>query len=249
VPTLYAALLADPALPKREALALRQCVSAGEALPAEIAKRWKEKLGVEILDGIGSTEMLHIFLSNRAGDLRYGTTGKPVPGYEMRLVDDEGNPVKPGELGELQISGPTAAQGYWNNRDKSRNTFVGAWTRSGDKYSQDKDGYFVYGGRSDDMLKVSGIYVSPVEVEAALITHEAVLEAGVVGHEDENKLTKPKAFVVLKPGLKGDDALAEKLKQHVKDKLAPYKYPRWVEFVKELPKTATGKIQRFKLRG
>jgi len=249
VPTLYAALLADPALPKREALALRQCVSAGEALPAEIAKRWNEKLGVEILDGIGSTEMLHIFLSNRAGDLRYGTTGKPVPGYEMRLVDDEGKPVKPGELGELQIRGPTAADGYWNNREKSRNTFVGAWTRSGDKYSQDKDGYFVYGGRSDDMLKVSGIYVSPVEVEAALITHEAVLEAGVVGHEDENKLVKPKAFVVLKPGLSGDDALAEKLKQHVKDKLAPYKYPRWVEFVKELPKTATGKIQRFKLRG
>jgi benzoate-CoA ligase len=248
VPTLYAAMLASPEFPKRESLALRLCVSAGEALPPQIAKSWKEKTGVEILDGIGSTEMLHIFLSNRPEDLRYGTTGKRVPGYELRLVDEQGNPVKQGELGELQISGPTSAACYWNNREKSRSTFVGEWTRSGDKYSQDKDGYYVYGGRSDDMLKVSGIYVSPAEVEAALISHETVLEAAVVGAEDENELIKPKAFVVLKPGNSGNDALKAALQQHVKDKLAPYKYPRWIEFLPELPKTATGKIQRFKLR-
>jgi len=249
VPTLYAALLASPEFPKREALALRACTSAGEALPPQIAKTFKERVGVDILDGIGSTEMLHIFLSNRPGDVRYGTTGKAVPGYELRLVDDHGDPVKPGELGELQICGDTAANGYWNNREKSRGTFIGAWTRSGDKYSQDADGYYVYGGRTDDMLKVSGIYVSPAEVEAALVSHDAVLEAAVVGADDENKLVKPKAFVVLKSGQAASDALADALKQHVKDKLAPYKYPRWIEFITELPKTATGKIQRFKLRG
>ena len=248
VPTLYAAMLASPEFPKRESLALRLCVSAGEALPPQIAKSWKERTGVEILDGIGPTEMLHIFLSNRPNDLRYGTTGKPVPGYELRLVDEHGNPVKQGEMGELQISGPSSAACYWNNREKSRSTFMGGWTKSGDKYSQDHDGYYVYGGRSDDMLKVSGIYVSPAEVEAALVTHEAVLEAAVVGHEDENKLIKPKAFVVLKPGQSSSDALKQTLQQHVKDRLAPYKYPRWIEFLPELPKTATGKIQRFKLR-
>jgi benzoate-CoA ligase len=248
VPTLYAALLASPEFPKREALALRACTSAGEALPPQIGKTFKEKTGIDILDGIGSTEMLHIFLSNRPGDVRPGTTGKAVPGYELRLVDEHGGPVKPGELGELQIRGETAANGYWNNREKSRDTFLGAWTRSGDKYSQDADGYYVYGGRSDDMLKVSGIYVSPAEVEAALVSHQAVLEAAVVGAADENKLVKPKAYVVLKPGQSASEALAEALKQHVKDKLAPYKYPRWIEFIGELPKTATGKIQRFKLR-
>jgi benzoate-CoA ligase len=249
VPTLYAAMLASPDFPKKGALALRQCVSAGEALPAQIAKNWKEKTGVEILDGIGSTEMLHIFLSNRPGDLRYGTTGKPVPGYELQLVDELGNRVKPGEMGELQISGPTGAAYYWNNREKSRSTFAGGWTKSGDKYTQDPDGYYVYGGRSDDMLKVSGIWVSPAEVEAALISHEAVLEAAVVGVEDENRLVKPRAYVVLKQGHSPGEALKATLQQHVKDKLAPYKYPRWIEFLNELPKTATGKIQRFRLRG
>jgi benzoate-CoA ligase len=249
VPTLYAALLASPDFPKRESIALRACTSAGEALPPQIAKTFKERTGVEIYDGIGSTEMLHIFLSNRPGDVRYGTTGKSVAGYELRLVDDHGNPVKQGELGELQICGSTAANGYWNNREKSRATFVGVWTRSGDKYSQDADGYYVYGGRTDDMLKVSGIYVSPAEVEAALVSHEAVLEAAVVGAEDENKLVKPKAYVVLKQGREANAALTAALQQHVKDKLAPYKYPRWIEFIAELPKTATGKIQRFKLRG
>jgi benzoate-CoA ligase len=248
VPTLYAALLASPEFPARDALGLRICTSAGEALPVEIGRRWKEKTGVDILDGIGSTEMLHIFLSNRPDALRYGTTGKAVPGYALRLVDEQGNAVEPGELGELLISGPTSAAYYWNNRAKSRSTFEGQWTRSGDKYQQDSDGYYVYGGRADDMLKVSGIWVSPAEVEGALISHEAVLEAAVVGAEDEAKLVKPKAFIVLKEGHRAGDGLADALKQHVKDKLAPYKYPRWIEFVGELPKTATGKIQRFKLR-
>jgi benzoate-CoA ligase len=245
VPTLYAAMLADAAFPKREAIALRLCVSAGEALPPQIAKSFKEKAGLDILDGIGSTEMLHIFLSNRPGDLRYGTTGKAVPGYELRLVDEQGKLVKQGELGELEISGPTSAMYYWNNRAKSRATFVGAWTKSGDKYTQDADGYYAYGGRTDDMLKVSGIWVSPAEVEAALVGHPAVLEAAVVGKEDEQKLVKPKAYVVLKPGTKASE---DELKAYVKEKLAPYKYPRWIEFANELPKTATGKIQRFKLR-
>jgi benzoate-CoA ligase len=245
VPTLYAAMLASPAFPARGELALRQCVSAGEALPPHIAQSFRERTGVEILDGIGSTEMLHIFLSNRPGDVRYGTTGKAVPGYELKLVDEQGNAVKQGELGELMIKGPTAANLYWNNREKSRATFVGEWTRSGDKYLQDADGYYVYGGRTDDMLKVSGIWVSPAEVEAALAAHEAVLEAAVIGREDEQKLVKPKAFVVLKPG---KQATVEELQNFVKSRLAPYKYPRWIEFVPELPKTATGKIQRFRLR-
>ena len=248
VPTLYAALLASPELPARGELTFRCCASAGEPLPADIGRRWSGHFGVDILDGIGSTEMLHIFLSNRPGDVRYGTTGKPVPGYEIRLVDDQGAPVAPGQQGELQVRGPSSASFYWNNREKSRTTFLGEWTRSGDKYTLNEEGYYVYAGRSDDMLKVSGIYVSPIEVEAALIVHPAVLEAAVVGKEDEERLVKPLAFVVLKSGHEGSEALAEALKQHVKEHLAPYKYPRWIEFVKELPKTATGKIQRFRLR-
>lgn len=245
VPTLYAAMLADAGFPDRNALAVRSCISAGEALPPQIAKSFKEKTGLDILDGIGSTEMLHIFLSNRPGDFRYGTTGKAVPGYDLRLVDEQGGPVKQGELGELEISGPSSAMYYWNNRAKSRATYTGAWTKSGDKYTQDADGFYVYGGRTDDMLKVGGIWVSPAEVEAALVGHPSVLEAAVIGKEDEQKLVKPKAYVVLKPGAKATD---EELKAHVKEKLAPYKYPRWIEFANELPKTATGKIQRFKLR-
>jgi benzoate-CoA ligase len=250
VPTLYAALLASPAFPQKEELKLRVCTSAGEALPKNLGERWTEKTGTEILDGIGSTEMLHIFISNRPGEVRYGTTGKPVPGYEVRLVDEQGSVItRAGEMGELQISGPSSAIMYWNQREKTKNTFQGPWTRSGDKYTFDADGYYTYGGRSDDMLKVSGIYVSPVEVEAALISHDAVLEAAVVGMEDENKLTKPKAYVVLKPNASASEALKVELQNHVKSRLAPHKYPRWIEFAKELPKTATGKIQRFKLRG
>jgi benzoate-CoA ligase len=250
VPTLYAGMLASPSFPRKEQLSLRVCVSAGEALPPAIGNDFTKRTGVEILDGIGSTEMLHIFLSNRPGEVRYGTTGKPVPGYELRLVDDRGGVItKPDELGELQIGGPTSAIMYWNQREKTKSTFQGPWTRSGDKYSRDKDGYYTYGGRSDDMLKVGGIYVSPVEVEMALSSHEAVLEAAVVGKEDESKLVKPKAYVVLKSGNAADEKLKVALQQHVKAKLAPYKYPRWIEFINELPKTATGKIQRFKLRG
>ncbi|CAM9299373.1 unnamed protein product [Phaeothamnion confervicola] len=246
VPTLYAAMLVSPNFPAKETLALRVGTSAGEALPPEILKRFAERTGVELLDGIGSTEMLHIFISNRPGDVKPGTTGKPVPGYKLRLLDEQGNEVKPGELGELQISGPTSAIMYWNQREKTKNTFQGPWTKSGDKYTMTPDGYYAYGGRSDDMLKVGGIYVSPAEVEAALVSHQAVLECAVVGHEDADKLVKPKAFVVLKPGAA---ATEDELKAHVKAALAHYKYPRWVEFVAELPKTATGKIQRFKLRG
>ena len=248
VPTLYGAMLASPDLPRREEVAIRRCASAGEALPEDIGKRWTEHFGVEILDGIGSTEMLHIFLSNRPGEVRYGTTGQPVPGYDIRLVDDAGTPVEPGEIGELQVAGPTSAAFYWNQRERSRHTFLGAWTRSGDKYIEDRHGYFTYCGRTDDMLKVSGNYVSPFEVEAALLAHEAVLEAAVVGQLDEQKLVKPKAYIVVKPGAEPSPALIAALQQHVKARLAPYKYPRWIEFIDELPKTATGKIQRFKLR-
>jgi benzoate-CoA ligase len=248
VPTLYAAMLANAELPKREQVRLRRCPSAGESLPEEIGKRWKRHFGVDILDGIGSTEMLHIFLSNRPDDVRYGTTGRPVPGYEIRLIDDDGQPAEPGVPGELQVAGPSAAAMYWNNRDKSRSTFIGTWTRSGDKYTRTEDGYYVYCGRSDDMLKVSGLYVSPAEVEAALVTHECVLEAAVVGREDSDRLVKPAAYVVLRPGQVGSPELADRLKAHVKGLLAPHKYPRWFEFIDELPKTATGKIQRFKLR-
>ena len=245
VPTLYAGLLADPQRPPASALNLRMCTSAGEALPAEIGKKWTAAYECEILDGIGSTEMLHIFLSNRPGHVRYGTTGKAVPGYQLRIVNEDGNACQDGEIGELQINGPSAALMYWNNRAKTKATFAGEWTRSGDKYIRDQDGYYTYSGRSDDMLKVGGIYVSPFEVEASIMTHASVLEVAVVGMADTDGLIKPKAFVVLKAG---QTMTQEDLKQHVKSQLAPYKYPRWIEFVSDLPKTATGKIQRFKLR-
>lgn len=248
VPTLYASMLAHPDCPRGGELKFRCCTSAGEALPAEVGRQWSSRFGVDILDGIGSTEMLHIFLTNRFGEVRYGTTGKPCPGYQVRLVDSQGMPVGPGEIGELQINGPSSAFSYWNNTSKSRATFRGEWTNSGDKYSQTVDGYFIYAGRSDDMLKVGGIYVSPAEVESALICHEAVLEVAVVGRQDDEGLIKPVAFVVLKQGRYPSDALREELKLFVKSQLAPYKYPRWIQFVDDLPKTATGKIQRFKLR-
>ena len=249
VPTFYAAFLASPAAPARSELEIRRCISAGEALPAEIGRRWSERYGVDILDGLGSTEMLHIFLSNRAGAVKYGTSGKPLPGYDLRLVDDDGNIVtKRGDMGELQVRGPTSAIMYWNNREQSRATFLGEWTRSGDKYVEDDDGYFVYCGRRDDMLKVSGMYVSPFEVEGVLQSHPDVLEAAVVGWPDIDALIKPKAFVVLKVPNKASGDFAQKLQDECRQKLAVYKYPRWIEFRTELPKTATGKIQRFKLR-
>jgi benzoate-CoA ligase family protein len=253
VPTFYAAFLASASAPPRADVKFRCCVSAGEALPPDVGKRWVEKYGVDILDGIGSTEMLHIFLSNRAGEVKYGTTGKPVPGYECKLIGDDGQPVKKGEMGELLIKGPTAAIMYWNNREQSCSTFLGPWTRSGDKYMEDEQGYYVYCGRHDDMLKVSGLYVSPFEVEGALATHPEVLEAALVAWPDADALIKPKAFVVLKDQTKvadaaARDAMSRALQEHVKTRLAPYKYPRWIEFRQDLPKTATGKIQRFKLR-
>ncbi|HEX9603687.1 MAG TPA: benzoate-CoA ligase family protein [Myxococcales bacterium] len=244
VPTLFAGMLADSTATDLGGR-LRWCVSAGEPLPRDIGLRWRERHGVDILDGIGSTELLHIFLSLRPGDVRYGTTGKPVPGYEIEIVDEQDRPVKPGEIGELRVSGPSSAVAYWNNREKSLRAFRGRWTYTGDKYLQDADGYYVYCGRSDDMIKAGGQWVSPAEVESALVAHPSVLEAAVVAHKDENQLDKPKAFVVLKPGAR---ATSEELQRFVKERLAPFKYPRWVEFVEALPKTATGKIQRFKLR-
>ncbi len=249
VPTLYAAMLNHAAgTRENSSQKLRQCISAGEALPAEVGKAWKEKFAVDILDGIGSTEMLHIFVSNRPGDVAYGTSGKPVPGYSVRLVDDKNADVADGEVGELLVSGPSAADGYWNQREKSRATFEGGWTRSGDKYIRDAAGYFTYQGRTDDMFKVSGIWVSPFEVESALISHAAVMEAAVVPKEDNDGLIKPRAIIVLKPGYVADDALLAVLKDHVKAKAGAWKYPRWIEVVDALPKTATGKIQRYKLR-
>jgi len=244
-PTGFAGMLASPNLPAHSGLRLRLVSSAGEALPADLGERFKAHFGVDIVDGIGSTEMLHIFLSNTPERVRYGSTGWPVPGYTVELRGDDGAPVPDGESGDLYIQGPSAAMMYWGNRAKTRETFQGGWTKSGDKYVRNADGSYTYGGRSDDMLKVSGIYVSPFEVEATLVQHTAVLEAAVIGVPDGEGLTKTKAFVVLKPGAQ---ASAEELKAFVKDKLAPYKYPRQIAFVNDLPKTATGKIQRFKLR-
>jgi len=244
-PTGFAGMLVSPALPQREQIALRLASSAGEALPAELGERFSAHFGVNIVDGIGSTEMLHIFLSNQPGKVRYGTTGWPVPGYEIELRGEDGGAVPDGEPGDLYIHGPSAAMMYWGNRAKTRETFQGGWTKSGDKYIRNADGTYTYAGRSDDMLKVSGIYVSPFEVEATLVQHNAVLEAAVIGVNDADGLVKTKAFVVLKPGASTDEA---ELKAFVKDKLAPYKYPRMIEFVADLPKTATGKIQRFRLR-
>ena len=248
-PTGYAGMLASINLPARAQVALRMCSSAGEALPREIGEKFSAHFGCEIIDGIGSTEMLHVFLSNRPGDVRYGTTGKVVPGYAVEIRDDLGQPLTGSDqVGDLYISGPSAALMYWANREKTNETFRGAWTKSGDKYSRDAEGYYVYAGRSDDMLKVSGQYVSPFEVESTLMQHPLVLESAVIGVDDVDGLTRTKAFVVLKDATLGSDALIEELKTFVKSKLAPYKYPRQVEFIGELPKTATGKIQRFKLR-
>jgi 4-hydroxybenzoate-CoA ligase len=247
VPTLYAAMLHSWDKDNRtHHTNLRTCISAGEALPGEIGHKWKDRCGVDILDGVGSTEMLHIFLSNKSGDVVYGTSGTAVPGYEIRLVDESGREVGVGEVGELLVRGASAAEGYWNQRHKSRSTFEGEWTRTGDKYEKTEEGRLVYCGRTDDMFKVSGIWVSPFEIEQALISHPAVLEAAVVAWRDEDGLEKPKAFVVLKGG-KVDCDLAE-LKEYVKEKTGKWKYPRWFEIVDDLPKTATGKIQRFKLR-
>jgi benzoate-CoA ligase len=249
VPTGYAGMLASPDLPQKNDVKLRLCVSAGEALPREIGERFSTRFGCDVIDGIGSTEMLHMFMSNRPGDIRYGTSGKPVEGYDIEIRDEAGRIITAAnEIGELFVRGPSAALMYWADRDRSSDSFQGAWTRTGDKYWRDSDAYYVYAGRSDDMLKVSGQYVSPFEVEATLVQHAAVLEAAVIGVVDGDGLTRTKAFVVLKEAREANAELASELQQFVKARLAPYKYPRELEFLDELPKTATGKVQRFRLR-
>ncbi|MEW6742228.1 MAG: benzoate-CoA ligase family protein [Planctomycetota bacterium] len=249
VPTGYAAMLAVPEAERRyDTSSIRLCVSAGEALPPALWHNWKERFGTEILDGIGSTEILHIFISNRPGRCKPGSTGEVVPGYEARIVDEHGNEVGEDTTGDLLIKGDSICSCYWNQHEKSKQIINGEWIRTGDKYQRDRDGYFWYQGRTDDMLKVCGMWVSPVEVENALMAHEAVLECGVAGIEDTDRLIKPKAFVVLKRDRRESPELAHELQQFVRAKLAPYKYPRWVQFVPDLPKTATGKIQRYRLR-
>jgi len=254
VPTLYAAQLQALEKASADLSSIRFCVSAGEALPADIFRRWKEKTGTIILDGIGSTEALHIFLSNRPEEQRPGTSGRVVPGYEARIVGEDGAAVSSGEAGTLHIRGASTARIYWNKPEKTAETMLADdWLSTGDTYRQDEDGFYVYEGRSDDMIKVGGIWTSPVEIEARLIEHPKVLEAAVVGRADDQDLIKPEAWVVLKDHAEaqGDEsrqALESELHAHIKSGLAPYKYPRWWNFVEELPKTATGKIQRFKLR-
>ncbi|MEE3014032.1 MAG: benzoate-CoA ligase family protein [Chloroflexota bacterium] len=249
VPTLYAAQLRALETNCRNFSSLRYCVSAGEALPADIFRRWQEKTNTLILDGIGSTEALHIFISNTLADCRPGTSGKPVPGYQIKILNDEGEPVLTGEAGRLLIQGDSASSRYWNNPEKTAETMVDGWLNTGDTYLEDPDGYFVYCGRNDDMLKVGGIWCSPVEIENRLIEHPQVLEAAVVGRPDTDELIKPEAFVVLNQTEDASTSLADDLLRHCQEGLARYKYPRWFNFVDELPKTATGKIQRFRLRG
>jgi benzoate-CoA ligase family protein len=250
VPTAYAAMLhAAERGADVDFSSVRYGVSAGEALPASVFTRWRDRLGFEILDGIGSTEILHIFLSNRPGDIRPGSSGKPVPGYDIKVLDDEDRPVAVEEVGNLWVAGDSTCAYYWNKHDASKRAFHGEWMRTGDKYRIDEDGYFWYAGRADDMLKVGGIWVSPTEVEATIVEHPDVLECAVVGASDADTLVKPKAYVVLKDGTNAGEAMAVAIQTFVKDRIAPYKYPRWIEFVDELPKTATGKIQRFRLRG
>lgn len=250
VPTAYASLLALPEEETRQydLSHIRYAVSAGEALPPALYHRWKDRWGSEILDGIGSTEILHIFISNRGGAVKPGSSGTVVPGYKARIVDEVGNDVPPGQVGDLLIAGDSICAGYWNKHEKTKETIIGQWIRTGDKYLQDEDGYYHYQGRSDDMLKAGGIWVSPIEVENTLVSHPAVLECGVVGAADEEGLIKPKAYVVLRSGYEPSDRLRDELVQYVKERIAVYKYPRWIVFVDQLPKTATGKIQRYKLR-
>ena len=251
VPTLYAAILADPeCTPENSSSRLRLCFSAGEPLPPHLGEAWKARFGLDIVNGVGSTEMGHLYITNLPHKVEYGTAGMAVKDYDLKLVDDDGHEVADDKIGELLVRGPSAALGYWNQREKSHRTFIGEWTRTGDKYLRRSDGVYIYCGRTDDMFKVSAIWVSPFEVEAALIAHPAVLEAAVVPAEDSNGLIKAKAFVVLKDRrVDGPNrALYEELKVHVKRTVGPWKYPRWIEFIDSLPKTATGKIQRFMLR-
>ena len=249
VATLYARMLHVPDAPRRWDLSsLRLCVSSGEALPPAVFDGWRARFGLELLDVVGSTEALHDFIANRPGAARRGSAGQVIPGFEARLVDDAGRDVPDGAVGELLIRGATTAPFYWNRRERTRATMQGEWLRTGDMFSRDADGYFYFAGRADDMLKVAGQWVSPAEVEARLVEHPAVVEAGVVGREDGDGLIRPQAFVVLDGGRAASPALAEELIAFARAGLAGYKAPRWIEFVDELPKTATGKIQRFRLR-
>jgi benzoate-CoA ligase family protein len=248
VPTNYAMLLAGSNEARCDFSSVRWGVSAGEALPPAVFERFRTRFGVTILDGIGSTEIGHIFISNQPDAIQPGSSGKPVVGYESKIVDDDDEPVPQGEIGNLLVRGDSTCAMYWNKHEKTRDTIEGHWIRTGDKYWQDADGFFWYAGRGDDMLKVGGIWVSPIEVENALIEHPSVLEAGVVGREDNDRLVKPLAYVVCASGVSGSAELARELQDFVRARLAEYKRPRWVEFVAELPKTGTGKTQRFKLR-
>jgi len=247
VPTLYAAMLQEAEQVSYDLKSVRLAVSAAEPLPAEIFRRWKQRFGVEILDGIGSTEVLHIYLSAGVGQVHPGSTGQVVPGYELALVDDAGQPVPSGAIGDLLVAGSSIAQRYWNQQDLTRSRMRGRWFFTGDKFSVDEGGYYWYAGRSDDMFRVSGGWVSPIEVESALIEHPCVLEAAVIPFEEESGIQTPKAFVVLAHGNAGE-ALTKELQGFVKQRITPYKYPRRIEFLPELPKTATGKILRYKLR-
>lgn len=250
VPTSYASVLAaDSALwEAADFSSVRICVSAGEPLPGAILRRWKERTGTEILDGIGSTEICHIFISNRPGDVRPDSSGRVVPGYEVRLVDEQGGEVGDGEVGSLLVRGDSTCAFYWNQHERTKDTIRGHWIDTGDKYVRSADGYFSYQGRSDDMLKAGGIWVSPAEVEAAITAHESVLECAVVGARDENDLVVPHAYVVVAPGRSSGPELTVELRDWVRGRLAHFKCPRAFHFVDSLPKTATGKIQRFKLR-
>jgi len=250
VPSNYAALLAHASENGVEfdLSSLRQAVSAGESLPASLFERFERRFGVEILDGLGSTETLQMVISNRPGEARPGSSGKIIPGYEAKIVNYEGHPVAPGEIGSLLIKGDSTCTGYWNQREKTQDTFEGHWFRTGDKYYQDEDGYFWYVGRADDLFKVNGRWLSPAEVESALIAHPAIREAAVIAREDESKLTKPAAYVVVNPSFHPSDELVRELLDWVVERIGAYKHPRWIEFMSELPKTATGKLQRFKLR-
>lgn len=249
VPTAYGAMLqAADSAPDPDFSSIRYCISAGEALPKSIFEAWKNKFNLIILDGIGSTEITHIFISNRPDDYKPGTSGKPVPGYEAKIVDQDGNKLSEGEVGTLMIKGDSIAACYWNKHEKTKETFYGPWINTGDQYYVDTEGYYTYVGRGDDMIKAGGIWVSPVEVESTIMEHPAVLECGVVGAVDQDDLVKPKAYVVLKEGINSTEELTTEIKAFVKERIAIYKYPRWIEFTPQLPKTATGKIMRFMLR-
>jgi benzoate-CoA ligase len=250
VPTNYAALLAHTRADGREFdfSSVRNAISAGESLPAPLFERFKRRFGVEILDSLGSTETLQMVIANRPGDARPGSSGKIIPGYEAKIVDEHGNPVAPNEIGDLLVKGDSTCAGYWNQHEKSKETFAGHWFHSGDKYFQDADGYFWYAGRSNDLFKVNGMWLSPAEVESALIAHPAVREAAVVARDDEDGLTKPAAYVVVNAESGPEEQLARDLQEWVAQKVGGYKRPRWIEFLPEIPKTATGKLQRFKLR-